>query len=133
MEASKRFEVLSKLDEGPRRIACTVALSLEKDGLVELNADEKRAAALMSRRGDFYRPVARGGGFMTKLTFEGRDELRRLKAGAVKAPFVSDELVLAWCDKYDGQSTEGWLADVLNGDLSIENLRSAILEGRPVR
>lgn len=38
--------------------------------------------------------------------------------------------VHAWAERHDGESAEGWLFLVLNGDVSIEEMRAAICEDR---
>lgn len=41
--------------------------------------------------------------------------------------------VLAWCEKYDGHPTEGWLTKVLDGTITLHEMREAIVQDRKVR
>ena len=38
--------------------------------------------------------------------------------------------VYAWCEHHDNHSPEGWLYLVLDGTISLEEMRRAVLEGR---
>jgi hypothetical protein len=50
---------------------------------------------------------------------------------ALRAPPAIDlDTVHAWCEEYDGRPAEGWLLAVLNGDITIAEMRAAIIERR---
>lgn len=38
--------------------------------------------------------------------------------------------VSAWCEEHDNHSTESWLAFLLDGSITLPEMRQAILEGR---
>lgn len=37
--------------------------------------------------------------------------------------------LLAWCERFDGDPTEGWLLRVLSGEVTIDNFNRAVLTG----
>jgi hypothetical protein len=45
------------------------------------------------------------------------------------APVLTFEQVIAWCADHDGLPAEGWLTHVLNGELTLAQLRAVILAG----
>lgn len=50
-----------------------------------------------------------------------------------KKPSFDYPQVLAWCEAHDQEPAEGWLCLLLDGSLSVDELRAAILEGRDPR
>lgn len=98
-----------------------------------LRSAGRRALPLLQKLGDFIgngptdpsNPTSLGERCDTILALR-----RALDAFAAPAPVPTFDQLLAWCEFFDGDPTEGWLLRVLSGEITIDNFNRAVLANR---